>query len=253
MKYSYTLSILCLLMPIVAAAQHLPAQSPVAIVQIGGHVPADAVSKGKLRIKDGGFKSNCGYTQSLYEARQKARIAGANVIRFTQVKPPDGWSTCYRMSAELFYLEDLAPLLAEQQAVADSAMRTLLPDTASYALLCVYRPASGSGALVQYNLHVDDSVVCRVRNGGSYWVKIYNPGQARVWARTEKRMEVEVDFQPGKAYFLRCAVGVGAFVGRPVFDIVDTYGGIMEYNSMHVKRTVDLEEDPVYSGAEAQR
>ncbi|WP_333862674.1 hypothetical protein [Chitinophaga sp.] len=230
-----------------AAAQQLPAQSTVLIVQPGGHVPVNATSKGKLRIKDGGLKSNCGYTQSINEARTKARLSGANIIKFTQIKPPDAWSTCYRMNAELYYLEDLAPMLAEQKAASDSAMRALVPDTASYALLCVYRPNSGLGVVVQYNLHVNDSMVCRVKNGGSYQVKIYTPGQARLWARTEKRTEIMVDFQPGKAYFLRCAVGVGALVGRPVFEIMDDYTGVMEFKEVKAEKPVDSLEDPVYS------
>lgn len=231
-----------------ASAQQLPAQSPVLIVQPGGEVSATAISKGKLRIKDGGFKTNCGYTQSMDEARTKARLSGANIIKFTQIKPPDAWSTCYRMNAELYYLEDLTPMLTEQKAVADSAMRTLLPDTASYALLCVYRPYAGLGVVVQYNLHVNDSMVCRVKNGSSYEVKIYSPGQAQLWARTEKRTEIMVDFQPGKAYFLRCSVGVGALVGRPVFEIMDDYNGVMEFKGVKVEKPADSEEDPVYSG-----
>lgn len=240
--------LLCLFLPILTSAQQLPAQSPVLIVPPDGHIPANATSKGKLRIKDGGFKTNCGYTQSILEARTKARIAGANIVRFTQIKAPDAWSTCYRMNAELFYLEDLAPMITVQKAIADSATRTLMPDTASYALLCVYRPRSGLGTLVQYNLHVNDSIVCRVKNGGSYQVKIYNPDQALLWARTEKRTEITVNFQPGKAYFLRCSVGVGALVGRPVFDIMDEYTGVMEFNAAKADKPVDSGEDPVYSG-----
>ncbi|WP_341834364.1 hypothetical protein WJU16_15320 [Chitinophaga pollutisoli] len=248
MKCSYTLLIFCFFLPTLTSAQHLPAQSPVLIVSPGGHVPANATSKGTLRIKDGGFKTKCGYTQSINEARTKARLSGANIIRFTQIKAPDAWSTCYRMNAELYYLEDLSPMIAVQKAAADSAMRALVPDTASYALLCVYRPRSGLGTLVQYNLHVNDSMVCRVKNGGSYQVKIDPASQALLWARTEKRTEVTVDFQPGKVYFLRCAVGVGALVGRPVFDIMDDYTGAMEFNETKAEKPVDSGEDPVYSG-----
>ncbi|WP_109697698.1 DUF2846 domain-containing protein [Chitinophaga deserti] len=252
MKYSYTLFFLCLLVPFVAAAQELPANSSVVILLTDGQVPANAKSKGTLRIKDGGFKTNCGYSQTFDEARRKAQAAGANIIKITQIKPPDGWSSCYRMNMDLYHLEELAPLIAEQQAAEDSAMRTLLPDTASYALLCVYRPKSGSGALVQYNVHVNDSMVCRVKNGGSYLVKIYHPDQARVWARTEKREEVVLNFQAGKAYFLRCSVGMGAFVGRPVFDVIDAAMGIREFNGTKAEKVVDSTEDPVYSVAGKQ-
>ncbi len=114
---------------------------------------------------------------------------------------PDTWSTCYRIHADVYAVSDATVYKKAQQYTADSLARTLLADTASYALLYVYRPRSGVGSIVQYNLHVDDSMVCRVKFGTKCIVKLPRAGHVKVWARTEARDEVDIDVQPGHVYF----------------------------------------------------
>lgn len=235
MKHFHIILLALLTAPCIVFAQALPADSAVVILQDTEEPPAGATAKGTLKISDGGFKTKCGYDQTMEEARVKARAKGANLIKITELKSPDAWSTCYRLRADLYYYDQLGALIAEQQAVAAAAIRTMLPDTASYALLCVYRPKTSMGVLVQYNLHVNDSMVCRVKRGGSYMIKLYTTGNTTIWARTESRTEITADIQPGKAYFLRCAVGMGAFVGRPQFNLVSATQGMAEFSQLYGK------------------
>ncbi|WP_341843063.1 hypothetical protein [Chitinophaga caseinilytica] len=233
MKQLHIFLMTFLLFPAAAFSQEASSDSLIVILQEKDPVPEGATRVGAIRIKDGGFKSRCGYDQTLEEAREKARTLKGNLIKITELKPPDNWSTCYRLRADVYHHDGLADIVAAQQAEAAAAIRTMLPDTASYALLCVYRPKTGVGTLVQYNLHVNDSVVCRVKRGGSYMIKLHTMGQTQIWARTESRAEVSADIQPGKVYFLKCGIGMGAFVGRPQFYLMNTTQGMSEFSSMY--------------------
>lgn len=108
----------------------------------------------------------------------------------------------------------------------------MLPDTASYSLLCVYRPKGGYGWAVEYNLHVNDSTVGRIKNGSKFVVKLRNNGETKIWARTEAREEVVADIRPGQIYFLRCGVDTGALVGRPQLGFIRPEKGMEEFAAM---------------------
>ncbi|RPE13215.1 hypothetical protein EGT74_06710 [Chitinophaga lutea] len=215
-----------------AAAQALPDSTMVVILQENEPLIGKAKPLGEIKIADGGFKVNCGYERTMEEARQKARAQGANVIKITSLKPPDAWSTCYRLKGDIFYFEDVTGLVSQKREAAESEIKALMPDSASYALLCVYRPKSGIAWTLEYNLHVNDSTVCRVKNGEKYLIKMYNTGQTKIWARTESKMEVTANVQPGRIYFVRCSAVMGAFVGRPKLKLVDEQTGMQEFGAM---------------------
>lgn len=229
MKQIFTYLVACMMMPAIAFSQALPADAPVLILQENEPAPASAKQVGSIRIKDGGFKMRCGYEQTMEEARNKAREQGANIVKITQLKRPDALSTCYRLRADIYYQENLPAMLAERQAKQEADLKAMLPDTASYSLLCVYRPKGGYGWAVEYNLHVNDSTVGRIKNGSKFVVKLRNNGETKIWARTEAREEVVVDIRPGQIYFLRCGVGMGALVGRPQLGFIRPEEGMEEF------------------------
>src|SRR6185437_15235902 len=74
-------------------------------------------------------------------------------------------------------------------------------DTSKYAILYVYRPSNLIGALIAYDLHVDDKVVCRVKNGKKHIIKIYKEGSIAVWAETEVRKSVKLNVKFGEGYY----------------------------------------------------
>ncbi|HVI45859.1 MAG TPA: hypothetical protein VM802_13375 [Chitinophaga sp.] len=208
-------------------------------------LPDGARKIGKVKVTDGGFKTNCSYDSTIVQAKAKAIKAGGNVIKITELLAPDGLSTCYRLYGEIYRHPDIPGLEARRSQALDSAMKSMLSDTASYSLLCVYRPASALGTIISYNVKLEDSVICRVKNNSKFFIKIYKTGPARLSARTEGPDEVSIDFQPGKVYFLRCSIDIGAFVGHPKFNIVDRYVGLYELNA--VGRIAPKEiRDPVY-------
>ncbi|AWO01161.1 hypothetical protein DLD77_05380 [Chitinophaga alhagiae] len=232
MKHFFALLTACLLMPAIAFCQALSAGTPILILQENEAAPTSAKHIGNIRIKDGGFKMRCGYEQTMEEARNKARSQGANIVKITQLKRPDALSTCYRLRADIYYQEDLPAMLEERRARQETALKAMLPDTASYSLLCVYRPKGGYGWAVGYNLHVNDSLVGRVENGCKFTIKLPHNGEIKIWARTEAREEVIVDVRPGQIYFLRCGVGMGALVGRPQLGFIRPEEGMEEFAAM---------------------
>ncbi len=106
---------------------------------------------------------------------------------------------------------------------------------ADYAILYIYRP-SGIGPLVSYDLHLGDTTLCRVVNKFKKAIKVRKDGLNTIWARTEIKVEIPIDIEFGRAYYIRCGVSMGAFVGHPKLDRVDDETGRLEYQTVKVNR-----------------
>lgn len=213
-----------------AGAQTDDLATGIAVYKKEAKLPASAKKIGSVKVGDG-FRFVCGYDVTLEDVKRKAAEMGGNAIQLTSVKAPDLMSTCYRMKADVYTIAgaDMPVLQVNKKQFEDSVVRKLIPDTASYALLYVYRPKSSLGPLVQYNLHVDDSVVCRVKYNDKHIIRLNKAGSTLLWARTESRKELSLDVKYGKVYFLRCGVKFGVMVGEPEFEIVSTAFGMDEF------------------------
>lgn len=226
---------ICSYMPFCAMAQ----EADVAVIEKAEPAPQGAKMLGKIKIGDGVFKTDCSYETVVGEAKEKARKAGANIVKITEVKEPDGWSSCYRIKADIYYAADISGYIALQQHKDDSVSGSLLPDTASYALVYIYRPRSGVGALVSYIMHQDDSAIGRVRNNTGFIVRVPNTGKVKLWARTESRAEVSVNVVRGHVYFLRCSIKMGVLVGEPKLELVSPPTGVREFKNVRVRQATE--------------
>ena len=99
-----------------------------------------------------------------------------------------------------------------------------------YAILNVYR-YGGSGFILAFNLVLGDSTICRIGNNSSEVIRIKKEGTKTIWAQTEVRSQVTIDFKFGKVYYLRCGVSMGAVVGIPKLEMVDSRTGKSEFAS----------------------
>lgn len=106
---------------------------------------------------------------------------------------------------------------------------------ADYAVLYVYRQ-SKTGTAVKYDLHLGDTVICKVKNNWKETVKITQEGQNTLWAKTESTVELPIDIEFGKEYYVRCSIKMGAFVGRPKLELVDNEKGEAEYEAIQEKK-----------------
>ncbi|MDA8758307.1 hypothetical protein N9M69_02950 [Flavobacteriaceae bacterium] len=189
--------------------------------------PDNAEVLGEVKIIDTGFSINCGYDVVLDKARLEARKVGGNIIKITEHEPPSIFgSSCHRIKARILKIEDIdkyTPKL-EEDALLD----------VDYAILNIYR-FRGAGALVGYDLHLGDSVICRVKNNFKTTIHIKKDGLNTLWARTEVKSEVPIDVKMGKTYYLRCGITIGGFVGRPKLQLVDSKTGKTEFESFKAK------------------
>lgn len=207
----------------------LEATGTIGILGVADPIPAGAVVLGSVKVGDTGFSTDCGWERVLAEARLAARNAGGNVLKLTVHEPPGFASSCHRITASILRVDRTTlsgPGLSNEAAI---------DTTWDHAMLYVYRPG-GLGALVSYNLHLGDSLICRVTNKSTFAIKIEREMRTTLWARTEARSEVAFDARFGHSYYLRCTVAMGAMVGHPFLELVDPSIGRLEYEAVSSKR-----------------
>lgn len=189
--------------------------------------PGNAEVLGQVKIGDAGLSTNCGYDIVMDKAKLEARKAGGNAIKIIEHKPPTAMgSTCHRITAKILKVENI-------ENYTPKAEEEILLNV-DYAILNVYR-YSGTGALVSYDLYLGDSVICRVKNNFKTTLHIEKDGLNTLWARTEAKSEVPIDIKMGKTYYLRCEITMGAFVGHPKLELIDSKTGKAEFESFKAK------------------
>jgi hypothetical protein len=186
-------------------------------------LPANVEVIGSIKIGDTGFTLNCNYETVLENAKIEARKIGGNAIKITEHLFPNIFgSSCHRIKADILKINDFNNLNITQNI--DSSLLN-----ADYAVLNFYR-LSGQGPLVNYDIHLGDSVICRVRNNTKQSIKVKIFGANILWAKTESRSEIPIQIEKGKTYFIRCDLGVGFMVGNPKLFLVNPEIGQEEFD-----------------------
>lgn len=190
-------------------------------------LPSNATRIGEVKVTDSGASTNCDLELVLDYAKYEARKIGGNLLKITHHQPPGFQSSCHQIEADIYRVDGAQVDDGQNWSVND----TMLADSVDYALLYVFRP-QGNGSLVGYNLHFGDSMIYRVKNNSREVFKIRKKGLNRIWAKTESLVEVGIDIEFGKEYFLNCGVTGGIMVGRPELELVDKRTGLILYNSI---------------------
>jgi hypothetical protein len=197
--------------------------------------PADAELLGSLKIGDNGMSSNCGFDEVAELATRQARLSGSNLIHITEIKYPDGFSTCHRMKASLYAVPDVYTYMDQIKAKEDSITRAKMGDDQSYALIHFYRPRFDFGYAISYKMHLNDSAVCKVKHGCAQTIRIDHPECYNLNAKTESGFDLNLCVEAGEEYYIRCGVSMGAFIGRPYFSLVDKNRGRSEMRPLLVE------------------
>ena len=200
----------------------------VTILDADDPVPEKAEVLGHIKIGDTGFTTKNGnYAAVLNIARDQARQAGGNVVKITEHKSPDLFSSIHRIKADILRVDDLSVLSDD---MSDMEVSTH-PD---YAVIYFYRE-SGAGALVSYDVYVGDTKVYRSRPDTKAEVKLYEDGDVEVWAKTEAKEVLPMTIKKGMDYYIRTSVSAGIMIGRPRMEIVSDKAGREEYESVKDK------------------
>ena len=164
-----------------------------------------------------------------------------DIEKITRVKPVESNSenTGKVVSSQLVSSPSQSASSIVYQNVETEALEQNQEKTESndgdFALLYIYRPARATGAMVGYDIRLGDEVICRAKNKWKTTIPVRNFGQHTVWAKTESKEEVAVNFEPGQEYYIRCGLKMGAFVGRPTLELVDKSIGKSEFNAIEYK------------------
>ena len=114
------------------------------------------------------------------------------------------------------------------QALTADELSAALPAGTPYALVHLYRPGRVVGFAVGYDVRLNDSVAYRARNASQGVVRHLKPGPVLLTAKTEAREQLTLDVQPGREYYVRCTLGMGALVGQPHLEQVGVVVGRKE-------------------------
>lgn len=171
------------------------------------------------------------YNAALLIAVKKTQALGGNILKITELKTPDSWSMDYKIYGNVYKVNDLEGFVRQLNENTLKILDTVMPDTASYALLYIYRRHGYAGSAVRYNIYVDDEVVCRSKAGSKYVVKLTKPGATRIWSKRPGKPELYIDVQLKQIYFLRCndSRSVNA-KGTDYLELVGAYTGWEEFN-----------------------
>lgn len=111
---------------------------------------------GEVKVEDTGFSNNCSYNIVIDKAKLEARKAGGNAIKIIKHKQPSTFgSSCHQIIAKILLVDNIKDY--KEQVEEDSLLDV------DYAILNIYR-YGGPGFLVNYNLYLGDSIICRVKN-----------------------------------------------------------------------------------------
>lgn len=191
--------------------------------------PAQAEQLGTVKIGDTGFTMNCTFEVVVELAKLEARKAGGNAIKIIEHLPPTALgSSCHRIVAKVLKVNQSNSLT--KTVKADSSLAH-----ADYAVLHFYR-FGGPGAIVTYDIHLGDSVLCRSKNNSWKTVRVKKEGLNTLWSITEAKVEIPINIKLGQEYYIRSSVTMGAFVGRPKLELVSNETGRLEFPSIKLKR-----------------
>lgn len=195
-------------------------------------VPKGFKHMGDIMIR-GNMASKCGYNRAMNLAKEAALKKGGNILKIIRLIPPDVNSQCYRLQADVYSTDKLDEYKAYYNSITDSIMKRILPDTAQYALLYIYRPKIYTGMTIAqpFKLYIGNDEICNIENGANYVVKLTQKGSTTIHAKVEKRDEVVLDVKHGNVYFIRVDVTPGMMSARPDLEQAPADIGLDGFNN----------------------
>ena len=205
--------------------QPLQPSDEVVVMEKNMAPPFGAQKLGSVKFADSGVTSasNGTYEKALTTLKARARFAGGNIVHITSHRKPGWFSNIHRVEADIYYIDDLS--LYKQEVVG-------ITPHPEYSALHFYRTSTGGGALVNYEVYVNDTKVYICKSNSKAHVKIFEPCEVTIWAKTETRSEIKLKVKPGDDFFIECSVGLGAFIGRPVLTLVDSVVAINSFENL---------------------
>ena len=203
-------------------------------------IPKNAEVIGMVKVGDSGFTgtSKCTYHAVIEKAKEEARKIGGNAIKITSHKKPGGHSTCHTITADILRIGNI-----------DSYLLGMTPsekaDT-TYATLNIFRDDMTNG--INYDLYIGKSQICQVSKSFKKTVLIKSDEPTTIWAKTERKFEIPVNFKAGHVYYLRCGVTTGVALANVDMHITESniyYDQFVTFNAKITEKqdTIILKND----------
>ena len=134
---------------------------------------------------------------------------------------------CDKIKVNIYFNENTEDIAAAQNLVQDSITKTKFSDSSAVAILYVYRLHDLLGALISYDIRINDSIICRLKNNSRYEIKLYKEGKAVIGIKSKSKEAVTFDIKPGEVYFFKFIPN-----SRPKLNIIDKTRGRVEYEAL---------------------
>lgn len=198
------------------------------IIHSEEQIPNKAELVGNLKITKNGITKDCSYQEIIALAKETAKSKNANLIFLSELKRPDQFTECYRISGQMYVSHDPI-VLSRLKENLDKQNPSRISEDQDYAIVHFYRPKKYAGSLVGFKVKMEDEVIGKVQNGKRFTVKIRDFGKKKFWAKTETEESIEIDIKKGEEYFVRCGLNVGIIWPRPKMKLIDNFVAIDEY------------------------
>jgi hypothetical protein len=105
-------------------------------------------------------------------------------------------------------------------------------DTSKYATLYIYRFKRFEEWLKGYNIHLEDSVICKIKNNSKISIKLYREGKVNLWVKSKQKDEVVLDIKFGEDYYLKLEIITGVLSYEPELSLIDKVQGKIDYSKV---------------------
>ena len=152
------------------------------------------------------------YDVVLQLAMQRAKEKGGNAILVTSHCSPNVSNAKHRINADILIVPD--------DFVNFSTPDNPHPD---YASIWLYRYPWGQRC--EYDVYMGDKWVYWSRPNTKTEVRVHNPGEYVIWAKTEKRVSLSLKVEMGRDYYIETNIWAGIVCPNPLLFTVSDYAG----------------------------
>lgn len=200
----------------------------VGVIELNSPAPLNLTPIGQIKTEYSEQSPCRNYEQTVMQAQERSREKGGNLIRITKHVTPHTMASWHKVWADVYRIPDeelvnyRAPEPEFDQALFDEGC----------AIIYFYRGRNAGGALIDYNVRIGEEIVWRARHNDKEWIKIKAEGPICISAKTESRTDLDLVVEPGRSYYVKCGIGMGFFVGRPILEQINESTGKYEFEQI---------------------
>jgi hypothetical protein len=189
-------------------------------------LPVNAVKLGWLRVGGNWFTENYSFDYILETAKYYAKKIGGNAFKVTSFKPSNFFTNTPHLKADVYLIKPDSL----KNNNAGSNIAELYQNNNGSIIIHFFRLKDRVGSLVNYDVHIGDSVVWKAKNNSKFSLTINQAAAIEIWAKTEAKDKVKLVLDSGKEYYIKCEIETGTYIGVPKLTLIKNELGRFEFN-----------------------